>query len=106
MNGLRPATRVPSIKRGFGLDTITPRVEVDLGSLRRHGKEDDARIEPKKTLRRDRLVLTKSGLCKKVVDSFRQKTKNCLLIQSHRGKLSTNIFNGLTNFYAVGALLD
>ena len=37
---------------------------------------------------------TKSGLCKKVVDSFRQKPKNCLLIQSHRGKLSTNFRQG------------
>lgn len=94
MNGLRPAARVPSIKRGFGLDTITPSVEVDLGLLCRHGKEDDARIESKRTLRRDRLVSTKSGLCKKAVDSFRQKPKNCLLIQSHRGKLSTNFRQG------------
>ena len=94
LNGLRPAARVPSIKRGFGLDTITPSVEVDLGLLCRHGKEDDARIESKRTLRRDRLVSTKSGLCKKAVDSFRQKPKNCLLIQSHRGKLSTNFRQG------------
>ena len=28
--------------------------------------------------------------CNGIVDSFRQKPKNCLLIQSHRGKLSTN----------------
>ena len=94
MNGLRPAARVPSIKRGFGLDTITPSVEVDLGLLCRHGKEDDARIESKRTLRRDRLVSTKSGLCKKAVDSFRQKTvylfshtaENC---QPISGKVNT-----------------
>ena len=94
MNGLRSAVRVPSIKRGFGLDTVTPWAEVDLDSLRRHGKEDDARIESKETLWRDCLVSTKSGLCKKAVDSFRQKPKNCLLIQSHRGKLSTNFRQG------------
>ena len=74
-----------------GYDTVSsnnhPSVEVDLGSLRRQDKEDDARIESKKTLRRDCLVSTKSGLCEKAVDSFRQKPKNCLLIQSHRGKL-------------------
>ena len=28
--------------------------------------------------------------CNGIVDSFRQKPKNCLLIQSHRRKLSTN----------------
>ena len=32
--------------------------------------------------------------CNGIVDSFRQKPKNCLLIQSHRGKLSTNFRQG------------